>query len=180
MKQLTEHFNESEFVCPCCGNLKYDNNMVDLMERIYKYADNTANGCSAIYITSGYRCPKESVAVGGYANDAHTRGLAADFIIYDKYGKAYAAEEMAAIAHFCGASGVGIMTGACHADVRTLDNYVNGAWFGDERNGADITGDEKSINAFVAKWLPKTKTTTTNKHKLTVAIDGKTVYESEV
>jgi len=38
-------------------------------------------GAKAVYVNSGYRCPNCSVAVGGFANDAHTLGLAADISV---------------------------------------------------------------------------------------------------
>jgi hypothetical protein len=63
------------------------------------------------------------------------------------------------------------MNGAVHLDIRNGKNYVNAHWFGDERTG------ENYIATF-SQYLPKIIETT--KHKITVIIDGKTVYESEV
>lgn len=38
-----------------------------------------------IYVTSGYRCPRLNVAVGGVANSNHMKGLAADIRATGKY-----------------------------------------------------------------------------------------------
>jgi len=40
-------------------------------------------------ITSGYRCPSHNRAVGGVANSAHTKGLAADIACSDERSRGY-------------------------------------------------------------------------------------------
>ena len=40
-------------------------------------------------ITSGYRCPSHNRAVGGVANSAHTKGLAADIACSDSRTRGY-------------------------------------------------------------------------------------------
>ena len=80
--------------------------------------------------------PDCSVAVGGYRNDAHTKGIAADVICYDKNGYQIASSRVAWEAEQIGFTGIGIIDNtAIHLDVRTTSNYSNGHWFGDERNG---------------------------------------------
>lgn len=126
MGDLSAHFSKNELMCKCgCGGLKYDSSLIIKLEQLSDYVGNRP-----IYITSGYRCPKHSVAVGGYANDAHTKGLAVDCYI-----EGLSVEDVAEASEICGFTGIGLMNGAVHIDVRSESNYVNGHWFGDERTG---------------------------------------------
>lgn len=131
-KQLSQHFNVQEFKCKCgkTHNIIIDNTLVDRLERLYKIAD-----CSRITITSGYRCPTHSRNVGGSASDAHTVGIAADIMCYDKQGKLINPWLVAACAEQAGFSGIGVMSTALHVDVRNSSNYKNSHWFGDETTG---------------------------------------------
>jgi hypothetical protein len=89
----------------------------------------------SIVITSGYRCPKYSVRVGGYSSDAHTCNIAADIVVNKKGGGSYTAEDIAEAAQRIGFGGIGLMSGACHVDNRDCEPYLNNHWFGDERDG---------------------------------------------
>lgn len=131
-KQLSQHFNVQEFKCKCgkAHDIIIDNMLVDRLERLYKIAD-----CSRIIITSGYRCPTHSRNVGGSASDAHTVGIAADIMCYDKQGKLINPWLVAAYAEQAGFSGIGVMSTALHVDVRNSSNYKNSHWFGDETTG---------------------------------------------
>lgn len=131
-KQLSQHFNVQEFKCKCgkTHNIIVDNMLVDRLEKLYEIAN-----CSKITITSGYRCPTHSRNVGGSANDAHTVGIAADIMCYDKQGKSINPWIVAAYAERVGFSGIGVMSTALHVDVRNSSNYKNSHWFGDETTG---------------------------------------------
>ncbi len=75
MGDVSEHFNQADFACRCgqCDNQFMMNSL--LLSRL----DTMANFFGAVMkITSGYRCPAHSVAVGGKADDAHTTGDAVD------------------------------------------------------------------------------------------------------
>lgn len=131
-KQLSQHFNVQEFRCKCgkTHDIIIDNTLVDRLERLYKLAD-----CSRITVTSGYRCPAHSRNVGGSASDAHTVGIAADIMCYDKQDKLINPWLVAAYAEQAGFSGIGVMSTALHVDVRNSSNYKNSHWFGDETTG---------------------------------------------
>jgi uncharacterized protein YcbK (DUF882 family) len=74
MGNLSAHFDSSEFNCKTCGHAaNISNLLISRLEEIHSIMK-----AKAIYITSGYRCPNCSVKVGGYRNDAHTKGMAAD------------------------------------------------------------------------------------------------------
>lgn len=136
----TEHFADNEFNCNCGAN-KIRQDFIPFLEEIYKYLDKTTDGCGAIVVTSGYRCPECSVAVGGYCNDAHTCGFAADIIAYHKDKKStYSSFEVAAVAEHLGFGGIGIIDStACHVDKRDVYPYSNSHWFGDEKTGEYYT-----------------------------------------
>lgn len=174
--QITPHFNFDEFKCPCgCGGNKTYISFIDKLETIYEYFTKCPDGIAAIIVTSGYRCSKHSVAVGGYANDAHTKGIAADIYVLKRDDiTRYNSREVAAVAEKLGFSGIGIIDNtAVHVDIRNASNYTNSHWFGNE-----ITGDD-NIKTF-AEYLPKQKTTTTtSKHTLTVIFDGKEIMKKE-
>lgn len=131
-KQLSQHFNVQEFKCKCgkAHDIIIDNTLVDRLERLYKIAD-----CSRIIVTSGYRCPTHSRNVGGSASDAHTVGIAADIMCYDRQGNLINPWVVASYAEQVGFSGIGVMSTALHVDVRNSSNYKNSHWFGDETTG---------------------------------------------
>ena len=71
--QDTTHFKRHEFLCPCCQQEKMQQPIIDFLQKV-----SDALGNTPLRINSGYRCPKHSVAIGGYKDDAHVAGYAAD------------------------------------------------------------------------------------------------------
>lgn len=178
MGKITEHFDSREFNCNC-GNNKIIPEFVKHLEKIYEYLDNTETGCSAIVVTSGYRCPQCSGKVGGKSNDAHTMGFAADVIAYHANREIpYQAVEVAAVAEYLGFSGIGICNGglACHCDDRAIYGYINNHWYGDERNGND------NITTFKQYLIQQKKNVSreTLKHKIKIYLDDKLINETEL
>lgn len=168
--KITEHFDSSEFNCQCCGRNNISKELVNKLEQLYQYLADTENGVHSIVITSGYRCPSYSVKVGGYSSDAHTKNIAADIICYDKQHRVIDPHIIAAIAEYLGFSGIGLMSGATHLDIRDKNNYINNHWFGDE-----LTGDDH-ITTF-KEYLPKRKTT---KEEIIISLGGKKYKITEV
>lgn len=130
--KITEHFDRDEFKCKCGCNQNYiSKDLIEKLETLHK-----AMKAHSIVITSGYRCPKHSVAVGGLSTDAHTVGIAADCIVYKEKGVPYDVEDVAEVAERLGFTGIGLMNGnAIHLDIRNSSNYKNAHWYGDERTG---------------------------------------------
>lgn len=177
MGDMTAHFSRREFTCKCgCNTNIVAAELVNKLEKVYDYLSNTADGVTAIIVTSGYRCPKHSVNVGGSINDAHTKGIAADVYAVKKDGTRWGAFSLAAVAEKIGFTGIGIIDNtAVHMDIRNNSNYVNPHWFGNE-----ITGDN-NVKTF-SQYLPETKaavTPTTKKHKIAVYLDGVKIIEKE-
>lgn len=138
--KLSKHFTSNEFRSHVSGELTtkeilIDNKLIEKLEKFFKY------GITKVVILSGYRDKKADLLVGGYGYGAHTKGIAADIVCYKK-GKALSGEQVACLAQLIGFSGIGI-TGStgCHVDIRTTKNYVNGHWWGDERNGNNYIAD---------------------------------------
>jgi len=75
-KQLTKHFNSSEFECSCAdckdANQYISQDLLDKLEQV-----RTLYG-KPISVTSGYRCPSHNVKIGGATNSSHLAGLAVD------------------------------------------------------------------------------------------------------
>ena len=83
--KLTEHFTLAEFERSATAARLHIDNRVPA-----ELVPNTRNLCEqvleplrehfgeAVYVTSGYRCPRLNSAVGGVANSQHMRGEAAD------------------------------------------------------------------------------------------------------
>lgn len=125
--QLTEHFNMSEFRCKCGGthDTILNPELPEKLENLFKILN-----CSAIVITSGYRCPTHSLNVGGSASDYHTKGYAADIVCYDQSGNKISSKKVSCVAQDVGFGGIANIDGtytATHVDVRT-SNF----WKGDE------------------------------------------------
>ena len=131
MGNLSKHFDLSEFRCQCgCGGENPSKLLIERLEKLFDLMD-----AKSIVITSGYRCPKYSVRVGGYSSDAHTCNIAADIVVNKKGVGSYTAEDIAEAAQRIGFGGIGLMSGACHVDNRDCEPYLNNHWFGDERDG---------------------------------------------
>ena len=174
MGDLSEHFAKREFACKCgkSHDFTIDPELINKLEKLH-----TLTGASAIYITSGYRCPEWSKSVGGCFNDGHTKGIAADIVIDGKYNR-LSSDAVAEAAERVGFTGIGIIDNtAVHVDVRNNNNYYNSHWFGDERTGNDNVKTFQTGRKFDGENVSRE---TNDKHKITVIIDGKTVYESEV
>ena len=134
MGNLSTHFDLSEFRCQCgCGGGKPSKLLIERLEKLFDLMD-----AATIVVTSGYRCPKYSVRVGGYSSDAHTCNIAADIVVNKKGGGSYPAEDITEAAQRIGFGGIGLMSGACHVDNRDCEPYINNHWFGDERDGRNF------------------------------------------
>lgn len=119
--KLSEHFDTSEFRCPC-GSCNYSTddgvdkfisrNLILLLEAIRAYAN------QPLFVTSGLRCPARNKAVGGEDNSAHLRGEAADLRVLssaDRYELV-----IAALTKGCRRIGVYKNDRIIHVDVATI------------------------------------------------------------
>jgi Uncharacterized protein conserved in bacteria len=111
-RQLSEHFNEDEFRCKCCGRLPeggMDSELIDKLELL-----RTAVG-KPLYILSGYRCEKHNTDVGGAPRSQHLLGKAAD-VAAARIG----VDTLARAAERAGFRGIGRYRkqGFVHVDVR--------------------------------------------------------------
>ena len=177
MGDVTAHFDYREFTCKCgCSTNRMDRKFIEKMETIFDYLSKTADGVSVIIINSGYRCTKSSnSSPGAFVGDTHNLGFGADFHAVKADGETpWSSYALAAVCEHLGFTGIGIITDIdVHADTRTINNYPNGHWFGNEMTGND------NIKSFL-EYLPPIKVTAAEKHKITVFYDGKLLYECEV
>jgi zinc D-Ala-D-Ala carboxypeptidase len=74
-KQLTPHFNLSEFRCPCCDDV-IESAAFLLAARL----EPVRLIFGPIIITSGYRCQRHNTAIGGRTFSQHLTGQAADIL----------------------------------------------------------------------------------------------------
>jgi uncharacterized protein YcbK (DUF882 family) len=72
------YFKNAELECGCgCGFNAFDKGLLEKLDRIREYLGRP------VTITSACRCASHNKAVGGVAESAHTRGLAADVAVPD-------------------------------------------------------------------------------------------------
>lgn len=169
MGDITAHFSAKEFICPHCGKQGTQRAFIERLEKLFEALD-----ASKIIISSGYRCPEHSVAVGGYRNDAHVMGFAADLIAYKKDGKPFNSITVAKVAERLGFGGIGLIDkNYIHVDSRDINNYANHKWYGNESTGQtyntfqDMTSDDPD---------PPTKTSNT----LEVFYNGKCIFKGGI
>ncbi len=171
MSRITEHFDSTEFQCPHCGKNEIQRDFVERLEKLHK-----ALNAKSIIVSSGYRCPTHSVAVGGYVNDAHVKGFAADIIAYKKKdGSPYDAFTVAKEAEKLGFGGIApIDNHYVHVDSRDCNEYANHKWFGNEKTG-------ETYNTFQNIQSEPIDTTglTTEKNVIEIMFNGKSVFRKE-
>lgn len=168
MGNLSTHFDSSEFNCKTCGKAaNISSLLISRLEEMHKIMK-----AKAIYITSGYRCPSCSVKVGGYRNDAHVKGMAADIKVQKNDGSYYTAEDIAEVAERVGFGGIGLMQGATHVDTRDIEPYSNNHWFGDERDGRNNITTFQRGTVFPGE--------ATKKHKIKLYLDDVLLIEKEI
>lgn len=148
-KQLSPHFKLSDFKCKESNIIKYSEEFIALLEKIFT----TCKNVGKIIIESGYRTPAYSEKVGGSRTDAHTVGIAADIFTYDKKGVLISPKYAACVAQDLGFTGIGLMTNSLHLDVRNSQNYKNSKWWGDEINGKDDIKDFYNYTGLTRKQV---------------------------
>jgi hypothetical protein len=111
MGDLSLHFSRYEFVCPHCGALILDPELVPALEEYRALA-----GGRPMNIHDGYRCPEHNAAVGGVPHSEHELGAAADLTITGLKLKQMLAYALSVPAF----GGIGIYPdqGFIHVDVR--------------------------------------------------------------
>ncbi len=113
MKQLSEHFSETEFRCRCCSQMHQDGmypHLIDVLEHIRALA-----GDVPVRVVSGYRCKRHNTAVGGARSSQHMNGTACDMQV-----KGVSPLDLARIAEqvMPAGGGIGLYDSFLHVDVR--------------------------------------------------------------
>lgn len=73
--QLSKKFQDDEFKCHCCNEIKIDPKLIDVLQMIRDITERP------IKINSGYRCPTHNKKIGGSPKSQHLLGKAADIVI---------------------------------------------------------------------------------------------------
>ncbi len=101
------YFDISDFNCPCCGDNKMEKEFLDKIDLARALA-----GVPFI-ITSGYRCKKHNVDVGGSVTSSHVDGEAGDI----KAKNSRARSKIVRGLHSAGFRRIGIAGDFIHADI---------------------------------------------------------------
>lgn len=167
--KITTHFDTSEFRCNC-GKEGINNELVERLERLF-----AAIGADKIIISSGYRCPDCSVKVGGYRNDMHTKGGAADLVVY-KNGKPMNSFAVAAIAEDLSLfNGIAVIDdNYVHLDIRGIIPYSNNRWLGNEATGETYT----TFKSYLPSWYKGMAAE--QSHTIKVYYDDKLIVEKKI
>ena len=72
-----------------CGKNDISTGFVERLQVLKEYLEKCERGCKYVIVNSGCRCPKHSIAVGGFENDMHVMGRAADIHCIDNDDKFY-------------------------------------------------------------------------------------------
>ena len=177
MGDISAHFDKREFTCKCgkCYRADIDNELIEKLEKLHDLMN-----ASSIIITSGFRCPEWSKSQGGFYNDAHTRGIASDIMVYKYFNTPYTSYDVAEAAERVGFSGIGIIDNyAVHVDVRNNDNYVNPHWFGNEMTGDDNIQTFQRGTEFVSRETPE-EPKQEKEHTIEIIIDGNSIYKGVI
>lgn len=136
-KQISEHFNSSEFRCKCGKKheIKIDKSLIQKLEQLFPMLE--AKKC---VVSSGYRCPAHDKNVGGTGWGQHTKGTAADVCFFDAKNKPISSKIVSCKAQDIGIKGIANITRAY--DYIHLDMRTSGTYKGDETKGLyTVTSD---------------------------------------
>jgi GH25 family lysozyme M1 (1,4-beta-N-acetylmuramidase) len=127
--QISAHFKACEFQCKCSGEHDFplDTALVEKLEKLH-----SALNCSAINVSSGFRCLAHDKAVGGSGTGQHIHGKAADICCIGQDGKPIDNRLVCIAAQDIGFTGIARIAGNgtfTHVDTRS------GKWYGDETRG---------------------------------------------
>lgn len=81
-KMISDHISEKEVACKCCGVIKYDQTLVDVVEWLRTNLKDKMNEVRVI-IKSWHRCEKHDKEIGGKGN--HPTGKAVDLYFQERY-----------------------------------------------------------------------------------------------
>jgi GH25 family lysozyme M1 (1,4-beta-N-acetylmuramidase) len=126
---ISAHFKACEFQCKCSGKHDFplDAALVQKLEKLH-----SALNCSAINVSSGFRCIAHDKAVGGSGTGQHIHGKAADICCIGHDGKPIDNRLVCIAAQDIGFTGIARIAGNgtyTHVDTRS------GKWYGDETRG---------------------------------------------
>jgi hypothetical protein len=141
MTKISANFNREEFACPCCGEVKVSEILVDKLQELRDVIN------KPIIITSGYRCLQYNKKVGGYSHSPHLTGEAADIKI-----KGMSTVTIAMIARHISYIRLGLYPNHLHIDIRPAN--PSKYWLVKKYNGKYIySGKEKSLAKFLKNNL---------------------------
>ena len=80
--KISTHFSKKELECPCCGYCEIDKEFIGKLETI------RIQFANPMPVTSGCRCEKHNAEVSSNSKGDHTRGLAVDVRLRDRYRRA--------------------------------------------------------------------------------------------
>lgn len=177
-EQLTKHINAREIRCKC-GKMHatmYDTETLDKIENLISAVaeyHNTTPEHTHIYISSGYRCTKHDVTVGGSGSGTHTDGYALDFEM-TAAGESVDSRVIAALAKDIGFTGIGrINNFYIHVDNAPLSSHGGRKWLGDETKPGGTSGSV--ITDSESYWTYYNITPPTKKPKtldIEITVDG--------
>ena len=110
MTKLSEHFDSSEFACPCCSKNMVTGTFISKLQELRDLIN------KPIHITSGYRCKQYNKSIGGYSHSPHLIGEAADITV-----KSMSKITLAMIASKIAGIRIGIYPNHLHIDVRPVN-----------------------------------------------------------
>lgn len=105
--KIADHFNLSEFQCPCCKRVMLHRKLLKFLIKLRSVID------EPIYINSGYRCKSYNAQVDGVPTSYHLLGMAADIEV-----KSESMDDLAVHADLVGITGIGVYSNFLHLDVR--------------------------------------------------------------
>lgn len=87
-QRLSKNFSRHEFTCQCdygCGKSTIDSLVLDVLQDLVDHFQKTLPHYDVrCKVTSGHRCKRHNLNIGGSTKSKHLDGRAADFYLYDR------------------------------------------------------------------------------------------------